>query len=301
MSNDSINGNSSVSFVDLPENYEYNNTSNIYAFIAMKNPFRYRSYYYDFETGLYYLNSRYYDPQIGRFVNADSLNNLEKNTSNGLNLYAYCINNPVNLMDDTGTSWKSFWRSVGNFFKRSWDVIVGTIISVGLVIGGVALVVFTGGAAYHFGAAMIGAGVGGFIGGLQSKLNGGSYWGGYLGGAISGGLTGLGVSFGPVASLIWGTVGNYAGTITTDFINGEVIDGNYALHLLGESVLSGLVSMGAWGFSNFTGLLNIPGFRDIFAGITVWAEFAFNDLYNRLKTFVSDICNLLRQRIFNFS
>ena len=55
--------------VALREDYEYNNTDEINAFIAVKNPFRYRSYYYDFETNLYYLNSRYYDPQIGRFIN----------------------------------------------------------------------------------------------------------------------------------------------------------------------------------------------------------------------------------------
>ena len=59
------------------------------------NPFRYRGYYYDEETGLYYLNSRYYDPETGRFISPDSLKYLEPETCNGLNLYAYCGNNPV--------------------------------------------------------------------------------------------------------------------------------------------------------------------------------------------------------------
>ena len=89
--------------VDLSDDYEYNNLDEINAFIAIKNPFRYRSYYYDFETGLYYLNSRYYDPEIGRFINADDVKNLIKLTLNGLNLYAYCLNSPLKFLDIFGT------------------------------------------------------------------------------------------------------------------------------------------------------------------------------------------------------
>lgn len=69
--------------------------------IGKKNPFRYRGYYYDTETGLYYLNSRYYDPDIGRFLNADGY----VTTGTGLldvNMYAYCKNNPVNYSDPSG-------------------------------------------------------------------------------------------------------------------------------------------------------------------------------------------------------
>ena len=64
------------------------------------NPLRYRSYVYDQETGLYYLQSRYYNPQWGRFINADSL--IVINATLGGNLFAYCYNNPVNLSDHTG-------------------------------------------------------------------------------------------------------------------------------------------------------------------------------------------------------
>ena len=69
--------------------------------IGTKNPFRYRGYYYDTETGLYYLNSRYYDPQVGRFLNADGL----VSTGQGLlgsNMFAYCGNNPVMFSDSSG-------------------------------------------------------------------------------------------------------------------------------------------------------------------------------------------------------
>ncbi len=88
----------------IKSDYKYNDISNLNRFIAYKNPFRYRSYYYDFETNLYYLNSRYYDPEIGRFINADDITTLDvtKITLNGLNLYAYCLNNPVNDFDVNG-------------------------------------------------------------------------------------------------------------------------------------------------------------------------------------------------------
>ena len=70
--------------------------------LAVYNPFRYRGYYYDTETGLYYLQSRYYNPQWGRFLNADAY----ISTGTGLigyNMYAYCGNNPIMYCDCTGT------------------------------------------------------------------------------------------------------------------------------------------------------------------------------------------------------
>ena len=70
--------------------------------IGQKNPLRYRGYYYDAETGLYYLNSRYYDPEIGRFINADNQISGVGSDIRGYNLFAYCFNNPVNMNDSTG-------------------------------------------------------------------------------------------------------------------------------------------------------------------------------------------------------
>lgn len=72
--------------------------------IANENPFRYRGYYYDVETELYYLKTRYYDPETGRFINMDSLKYLAPDKINGLNLYAYCDNNPVMKSDPMGTN-----------------------------------------------------------------------------------------------------------------------------------------------------------------------------------------------------
>ena len=72
--------------------------------ILNTNPFRYRGYYYDNETGLYYLNARYYDPSIGRFISPDVLTILDetKGQINGLNLYMYCNNNPIMYVDPSG-------------------------------------------------------------------------------------------------------------------------------------------------------------------------------------------------------
>ena len=68
---------------------------------AKYNPFRYRGYYYDTETSLYYLNSRYYDPNVGRFLNADDYINANGDLI-GFNMFAYCGNNPVMGYDPDG-------------------------------------------------------------------------------------------------------------------------------------------------------------------------------------------------------
>lgn len=88
------------------------------------NPIRYRGYYYDEETGLYYLNSRYYDPETGRFLNADDITYLDPETINGLNLYAYCGNNPVMNVDPNGT------------FLLALFLILGAFTVAGGIIGG---------------------------------------------------------------------------------------------------------------------------------------------------------------------
>lgn len=84
--------------------YEYDPFGNIISAtgpMAEANPLRYRGYYYDRETGFYYLNSRYYDPKTGRFINADSYVSTGQGIV-GYNMFAYCGNNPVNMSDPMG-------------------------------------------------------------------------------------------------------------------------------------------------------------------------------------------------------
>ena len=70
--------------------------------IAHDNPIRYRGYYYDEDTGLYYLNARYYSPEWRRFISPDDTSYLDPENVNGLNLYYYCNNDPINYADPSG-------------------------------------------------------------------------------------------------------------------------------------------------------------------------------------------------------
>ena len=86
--------------------------------IANLNPFRYRGYYYDSETGLYYLMSRYYDPVTHRFVNSDGYFQSGGNILD-TNMNAYCANNPINRVDYTG----HFWSEICEFVKTAVNEI----------------------------------------------------------------------------------------------------------------------------------------------------------------------------------
>ena len=94
--------------------------------LGKNNPFRYRGYVYDEETGFYYLQSRYYNPEVGRFISADVLLSTGQGVL-GHNAYAYCGNNPVMGYDPYGTfDWSSFGKGAG------WLAIGITAICVGV-------------------------------------------------------------------------------------------------------------------------------------------------------------------------
>jgi len=80
----------------------------------------YRGYFYDFETGLYYLRSRYYDPETGRFINADDTDYLGyDDTPLSINLFSYCENNPVNCIDLWGTyNYGAVNGKIGNYIPE---------------------------------------------------------------------------------------------------------------------------------------------------------------------------------------
>ena len=132
--------------------------------ISAKDHLRYKGYIYDEETRLYYLKTRYYDPEIGRFISPDSIDYQSPESINGLNLYAYCGNDPVNYSDGFG--------HMPEWVQDTLKVLG----AVAIVVGVTALTVVTAGvAAYALGAsaAMIGtittgAAVGGLVaGGLE--------------------------------------------------------------------------------------------------------------------------------------
>ncbi len=90
------------------------------------NPLRYRGYVYDTETGLYYLNSRYYNPTWGRFINADTTDVLGASLDKAnwdKNLFAYCDNNPIIRVDHGGQIWMLIGAAVGAFVSGAVSAI----------------------------------------------------------------------------------------------------------------------------------------------------------------------------------
>ena len=110
--------------------YNPNGTENTSdTFIGNINPIRYRSYYYDRETGLYFLVNRYYDPEVGRFINADDVSFIQPETINGLNLYVYCLNNPISYVDHSGCFPVPIWVNIVGFLKDIFAGVGGGLLS----------------------------------------------------------------------------------------------------------------------------------------------------------------------------
>ena len=166
------NGISSYKTVDKSNNTEYTDICNL-------NPFRYRGYYYDTETDLYYLNTRYYDPELGRFVNADSLDNIDTENLNGFNLYMYCADNPVNYFDPNGEFLFTLIASlvcttvIGYIAYRGIEAATNTQVANGTTsIAGGMSTVFTSFALFSFGPVGWLLGGIGIIAGLGTTLFG---------------------------------------------------------------------------------------------------------------------------------
>ena len=115
---------------DLTAKYTYDSWGNVTSIIdgngnaitdqnhvGNLNPFRYRGYYMDTETGMYYLMSRYYDPVTHRFVNADGYFQTGLGILDG-NMNVYCVNNPVMFTDPTGTC---YWGVNGEWLHDNWE------------------------------------------------------------------------------------------------------------------------------------------------------------------------------------
>jgi len=186
--------------------------------IGSFNAFRYRGYYMDIETGLYYLLSRYYDPGTGRFLNADSIEIFDAvmDFINGLNLYAYCFNNPVNTSDEYGDLPK--WLRV--------------VIGVVAVVVAITICVLTLGTAAPV---LIGLTVGAVLGGgfeigKQLLFEGGIHdWGAIgwamFGGAVAGAVSAIPVFGGFGISSYFGTamLGGTA-SVLGGLVSGSVTD-----------------------------------------------------------------------------
>lgn len=123
--------------------------------LGQQNPFRYRGYYYDRETGLYYVSSRYYDPEIRRFICVDDMELVTATPMNltDKNLYTYCDNNPVVRIDTDGEFW-----------TIAMGAAIGGVISAGIELG--MQLITTGNV--DLGSVVI-AGIGGAVGGALAS------------------------------------------------------------------------------------------------------------------------------------
>ena len=140
--------------------------------IGALNPIRYRSYYYDSESKLYYLMTRYYDPETATFISPDSVKYLEPWEIGGIDLYAYCYHNPIMYYDPTGH-------------------FAVTLTVIGLIIG-----------------AIIGATIGGIVAYNVASSNGTTGWelaGWTILGILTGGIIGgaLGAAVGALGGAIF--------------------------------------------------------------------------------------------------
>lgn len=112
-------------------------TGSLASTIGALNPFKYKGYYYDQESGMYYCKSRYYVPDWCRWLNADNFNYLEFDNLNNCNAFAYCENDPVLGYDPNGTwSWTKFLKGVGRIATGVGAIVAGAMV----IASGVALV-----------------------------------------------------------------------------------------------------------------------------------------------------------------
>ncbi len=181
----------------------YGNNISAAGDLAEINPIRYRGYYYDTETGFYYVSSRYYDPEIGRWINADIPETLTADFENfaQYNLFAYCFNNPVNMSDETGT-WPSWAKKVVAAVAVVAVVAAVAAVTVATAGAGTAAAVIAVGAAKGAAIGMAsGAAIGAATGAVSHRVSTGSWSGagtaalngmgdGALSGAVTGAITG---------------------------------------------------------------------------------------------------------------
>ena len=243
--------------------------------LANLNPFRYRGYYYDSETKLYFLKTRYYDPEIGRFMTIDGIEYLNPETINGLNLYAYCGNNPVMRVDENGNAW--------------WHWLIGGVAVIALAAVVVASAVVTGG------ASLVAMGVGFAVGatasvvsqGVANVISGNGFFDNInIGIVLIGGLAGAafaGVSFITSLSGVAGAFGiGVAANVATSSIEQKSI---------GEILFNGLVGGLSAGLTF--------GFGELISRVVYQADdFAFASFLEMAKV---DGANVIRGSLTAFA
>ena len=205
--------------------------------VAQANPIRYRGYYYDEDTGLYYCNARYYSPTWRRFISPDDTSYLDPESVNGLNQYCYCGNDPINYADPSG---------------RLAISLILTAIGIG---------------------AAIGAGIGMATTVVKDLENGKlfdgdvTFWA-YFGNVLGGGIAGAGIG---LCSILGAGAGAALATNSSLMLGGMTISGGTAF-MMG---VGGAFVTGALGYAVRTGISDQETFEwsDMFieAGINAFS------------------------------
>jgi len=225
------------------------------------------------ETGLYQYNHRYYSPTLGRFISRDPTQE-----NGGLNLYAYCGNDPIGHWDYLGQSWLSkAFKKIGRWFKKNVVSIIGVALNFVPGIGPALSMAWNAGVGLKYG------GIKGLLMGVAGSLVGGKIGnyglniGGRIGGAVSGALHFGSGTFGSAVINGYFT-GGVSGGLTAS-LSGQNFWGGFRAGAITGGVLAGGIYAGthpgwAQSLSNkvraFPGIVGAPlgGMIDAFGGMT---------------------------------
>ncbi len=236
------------------------------------NPFRYRGYYWDQEFSLYYLQTRYYDPSLGRFISPDAISYIDPESVAGFNLYAYCGNNPIMGTDPSGTI-------VAIAVAAIIGAVIGTVVGAtggAITAASTGQNIFEGALIGALGGAIMGAGAGaaGFL--LAPVLAGASTIG-----------AGSALFLGTSIAFISGAAGGMAMDTVTQIANyGTITDGRSIAY-------SGL----QYGFLNVFNAFLSAGYLPAEIGMLSLQSLSINFGINALTGVLGSLIDIIRNRV----